>query len=154
MRARCVACLALLALIVVPAPVRSADDKTKTPTFIVRVQSLDRLIADGRYLATLAGNEEQAKQGEAFLKQLTGEKGIEGLDTKRPMGLYGSLAGDLVNSEVVLLLPLADEQAFVALLKRVNLNPEKDKDGIYSFQPPRSPFPAYFRFANKYVYLT
>src|SRR5258708_6304859 len=37
MRARCVAFIALFALTVAPAPVRS-EDKTKTPTLIVRVQ--------------------------------------------------------------------------------------------------------------------
>src|SRR5437773_2136204 len=91
MHARRVALLALFALTVTTAPVRSADDKTKTPTLIVRVQSLDGLIGDARYLATLAGREEEGKQADAFLKQLTGEKGIEGLDPKRPMGLYGTL---------------------------------------------------------------
>src|SRR4051794_7192445 len=141
MRARSVAFVALLALTVVPAPMRAADDKTKTPTLIVRVRSLDGLISDARYLATLAGREEEAKQAEAFLKQFTGEKGIEGLDTKRPMGLYGSLAGDVVNSEVVVLLPIADEQAFVALVKRLNLNPDKDKDGIYTVHPQKTNIP-------------
>ncbi|MBI1913573.1 MAG: hypothetical protein HYS12_02275 [Planctomycetes bacterium] len=154
MRARCVLFVALLALTVLAAPVRSADDKTKTPTLIVRVQSLDGLIADARYLATLAGREEEAKQAEAFLKQFTGEKGIEGLDTKQPMGLYGYLAGNLIDTQAVVLLPVADEQTFVALLKRLNLNPDKDKDGIYSVQLPRPNIPAYFRFANKYVYVT
>ncbi len=154
MRARCVAFVALLALAVVPAPVRSADDKTKTPTLIVRVQSLDGLIRDARYLATLAGREEEARQAEAFLKQFTGEKGIEGIDTKRPMGLYGYLGSDLDDSRAVVLLPVADEQAFVALLKRLNLNPDKDKDGIYTVHPQKTNLPVHFRFANKYVYVT
>jgi hypothetical protein len=153
MRARCLTFIALFALTLAPAPVRS-EDTTKTPTLIVRVQSFDGLIRDARYLATLAGREEQAKQAEAFLKQFTGEKGIEGIDTKRPMGLYGYLAGDLINSKAVVLLPVADEEAFLALLKRLNLKPEKDKDGTYSAQLPKPNIPAYFRFANKYVYLT
>jgi hypothetical protein len=154
MRARCVAFVALFALTVTTAPVRSADDQTKTPTLIVRIQSLDGLISDARYLATLAGREEEAKQAEAFLKQLAGEKGIEGLDTKRPMGLYGTLGSNLIDSEAVVMLPVADQEAFVALVKRLNLNPDKDKDGIYTFQPPKPPIPVHFRFANKYVYIT
>src|SRR5215471_11780928 len=114
MRMRCVAVVALLALAV---PVRAADDK-KTPTLIVRVQSLDNLISDARYLATLAGREEEAKQAEGFLKQFTGEKGIEGIDTKRPMGAYAFLGENVIDSEVVL-LPVADEQAILGLLKRL-----------------------------------
>src|SRR5215471_21784561 len=150
MRMRCVAVVALLALAV---PVRAADDK-KTPTLIVRVQSLDGLIADARYLATLAGREEEAKQAEGFLKQFTGEKGIEGIDTKRPMGAYAFLGENVIDSEAVVLLPVADEQAVLALLKRLNLTAEKDKDGVYSFQLPKPNVPIYFRFANKYVYVT
>ncbi|HKB39807.1 MAG TPA: hypothetical protein VKD72_25450, partial [Gemmataceae bacterium] len=126
----------------------------KTPTVVVRVQSLDGLIADARYLATLAGREEEAKQAEGFLKQFTGEKGIEGIDTKRPMGMYGFLTEAIHDSEAVVLLPVADEQAVLALLKRLNLTPEKDKDGVYSFQLPKPNIPIYFRFANKYVYVT
>src|SRR5262249_47644891 len=133
----------LFALTLAPVSVRS-EDNTKTPTLIVRVQSFDGLIRDARYLATLAGREEDAKQAEAFLKQFTGEKGIEGLDTKRPMGVYGYLVGDLINSKAVVLLPVADEEAFVALLNRLKLKPEKDKDGIYSAQLPKTNIPAYF----------
>src|SRR5262245_37577297 len=154
MRTRCIAFVALLALTVAPAPLRSADDQTKTPTVIVRVQSLDGLIADARYLATQAGFEEIARQAEGALKTYIGEKGIEGIDTKRPLGAYGFLTDRIHDSEAVALLPVTDEQAVLALLKRLDLNPEKDKDGIYSFQLPKPNIPIYFRFANKYVYIT
>src|SRR6266540_2348012 len=101
MRTRCVAFVALLALAFAPAPLRSADDQAKTPTVIVRVQSLDGLIADARYLATLAGQGELATQAEGVLKTYIGEKGIEGIDTKRPMGVYGFLTERIHNSEAV-----------------------------------------------------
>jgi hypothetical protein len=148
------ALLALAAVPVMPAPARSADDKTKTPTIIVRLASLDTLISDARYLASQAGQAEGAKQGEAWLKSLMGDKGLEGFDSKRPVGFYGYLGPNGVDSSVVLMLPVADEKAVLDLLKRLKIKPEKDKDGIYSFTPEKSPFPAYFRFANKYVYAT
>jgi serine/threonine protein kinase len=142
-----------LPLTVVSAPVRS-ENKSKTPAFIVHVQSLDAILRDARYLATLTGGEEQAKQFEAALKQFTGVKGRQGVDTKRPMGLYGFLARDLINSQAVALLPIADEEAFLGLLNLYDLKHEKDKDGIYTVQPPQPNIPFYFRFANKYLYLT
>ena len=50
---------------------------------------------------------------------------------------------------------MADEDAVLAALKdKVQLEVEKDKDGTYKTQPKESPFPVYFRFANKYAYVT
>jgi hypothetical protein len=51
-------------------------------------------------------------------------------------------------------VPVSDEKAFVSLLDRLNLGVKKNDDGTYTFTPPNSPAEAYFRFANKYCYLT
>jgi hypothetical protein len=153
MRVRALCFLALLIPLAVPAPARSADDKAKTPTVVIRVASLDNLIADARYLLTQAGREEEAKQGEAFLKAILGDKGLEGFDSKRPLGFYGHLGPNGIDSTGVLMLPVSDEKAVLDLLARQDIKPEK-KDGLYSFTPEKSPVPIYFRFANKYVYVT
>jgi hypothetical protein len=153
MRVRAVCFLALLIPAAVPAPARPADDKVKTPTVVIRVASLDSLIADARYVATQAGREEEAKQGEAFLKAMIGDKGLEGFDDKRPLGFYGYLGPNGIDSTGVLMLPVSDEKAVLDLLQRQDIKPEK-KDGLYSFTPEKPPVPVYFRFAHKYVYIT
>jgi hypothetical protein len=152
MRTRFVAPGVLVALAILPALGRAAEEAPKTPTVVLRLAALDDLISDARWIATQAGREEQAKQAVGFLKLFTGPKGLEGVDTKRPIGLYVFAGPNGIDSEGVLMVPIADEQGFMALLKRLMLKPEKDKDGVYTVQPENSPVPIHFRFANKYLY--
>jgi hypothetical protein len=119
---------------------------------VVRIKAIDDLLADARYLVKQAGREEEAKQFEGMLKARTGPKGLEGIDTKKPMGLYGSVAGRLDQSQAVLLVPIADEKTFLEFLDSVDLKPEKDKTGLYTLQLPNSPFPVEGCFANGYLY--
>lgn len=153
MRVRAVCLIALFVAAILPAPARPADDKPKTPTVVIRVASLHNLIADGRYLLAQAGHEEEAKQGEAWLKSIIGDKGLEGFDSKRPFGFYGILGPNGIDSTGVVMLPVSDEKAVLDLLKRQDIKPEK-KDGLHSFTPENLPVTIYFRFANKYVYIT
>src|SRR5262249_44932874 len=95
-----------------------------------------------------------AKQVEKMLKARTGPKGLEGIDTKKPIGLYGSVAARVDRSEAVLLLPIADEPTFLKFLGSLDLKPEKDKTGLYTLTVENSPFPVLFRFANGYLYGT
>jgi len=158
MRARLVPALALLCLIGVPTAAFAApapeDDKKAKPAIVVQVQSIDELMANFKYLATLAGQEEVAKQFEGLLKSMTGPKGLEGIDTKRPIGLYGSIGPNLTDSTVVLLVPVADNKAVLDLLQRLNVKVEEGKDGVFSASEENIPFPIYFRFANKHAYVT
>lgn len=152
MRTRFFALAALAALAVLPRPVISAEGKT-LPTLVVRLQSLDGLIDNARYLAEIAGKAEEAKQAEGMLKSLAGPKGIEGIDTKKPFGLYGKLGPNGIDSEAVILVPIADEDAALDLIKRF-AKPEKGDGGVYTVMVEQSPFPIYFRFANGYAYIT
>jgi hypothetical protein len=124
------------------------------PTALVRVSSLDELIANARYLAAMAGRQELGKQVESMLKERTGEKGLEGVDTKKPIGLVGTLKTKLVQSQAVLMLPIADEKAFLTMLDNVDLSPKKDKTGLYTLSAAEIPYPVLFRFANGYLYGT
>jgi hypothetical protein len=153
---RCsVLCLALFSLVVLAAPpVRAADARPTTPTLVVRLESVDDLFADLKHLAAFADRDDLVAQAEGLLKARGGARGVEGLDTKRPLGLYGLVSENVVNSKVVALVPLADEKAFLNLLKTLNLKPEEGKDGLYTVKVDPVPFPIYFRFANKYVYAT
>ncbi len=144
--------LPLLALFVF-VPALAADDKPKKPTLTLRLPAVDDLAADLRYLAEQLGRGEEAIQFEKLLKSMTGDKGLEGLDPKKPMGLYVYIGALGIDSEVVLMLPIADQQTFLDRLAALGIKPTEDK-GLYEFQPKGSPFPAFFRFANGYVYGT
>src|SRR5438309_11048906 len=122
-------CLALMTSWAASAPTaRAADDRPARPTLVIRVSSIDRLVADGRYLAELAGREEQARQFEKLLKSMTGK----GIDSQRPFGLYGKLGpGGAEDSEAVLMLPVADEKAFLDTLEKLNLKAARGEGGLY-----------------------
>jgi hypothetical protein len=144
-----------------PAVAAAADAKP-TPTLVVRVKSIDGLLADAKYLAGLAGQEEQAKQFEKMIPSFLGPKGLAGtgLDTSRPLGLYGILDPQMPDRPPVVLLPVSDEKAFVDFLKQIagfapgaNVSIEKGDDGVYTVSSA-APVQAYFTIAEGYAYVT
>jgi hypothetical protein len=155
MFARWFCSLALLGLAGIAQPVQAgADAPATTPTLIVRVRSIDGLLGDVQYVANLAGRAEEAKQLRALLESRAGPKGLEGLDTKRPLGLYGSLDANLVESSAVILIPISDQKAFLGMLENFNFKAKREDDGIYTVTPENLPVAIYFRFANQYAYVT
>src|SRR5437867_11998819 len=93
-----------LGLVAFPCAAR-AEEKAKPPTVVVRIQSIDDLVANFRYLAELNRQEEQAQRLEGLLQAFGGQQGLAGIDTRRPIGLYATLTPDLTNSSAVLLVP-------------------------------------------------
>jgi len=78
-----------------------------------------------------------------------------GLDTKRPFLAYGIVAPNGIDSTAVVLIPTTNEKALVELVNRFAPSAaEKGKDGIYTLKVPNVPYDVYFRFANKYAYVT
>ncbi len=157
MPVRLLTCGAVLALVVaVPGPARSADaDKTK-PTLVIRLKSLDGLIQDAKFLAKYAGQEEESKQGEGFLRNILGGTDMPTVDTKKPLGFYGAISEGVVDSQGVVLIPVANEKNFLDLLQRFGQGAKKDQDGTYEITPQAIPIPVpiYLRFANGYAYIT
>jgi citrate lyase gamma subunit len=156
MRARFLTWLAILALPVLPSLARSAEP-TK-PTLVVRISSIDDLFANVKYLAALGGHEEEAKQFDGLIKSKIGPKGLDGIDTKRPLGVYATLDANAnpENSTAVVLVPVSDEKAFLSLLESLGAKASKEDDGIYAVSHPSMPLPIpiYLRFANQYANIT
>jgi hypothetical protein len=154
--------IAVLALFAVGVSTRADDAAPAAPTLLVRIKSIDGLMADARYFATLAGQEEQAKQVEKMLPAFLGPKGLAGtgIDTTKPIGAYGILDPQLPNSQVVVMIPVSDEKAFVETLKTLsgfapgaNVTIEKGKDGVYAVSSS-APVEGYFTVADGYAYIT
>jgi hypothetical protein len=162
MRSRTISGLVMAGLLLlVPASARSFEpdaDKAapkvapSRPALQIRLAPLDDLIGDLRYVVKKLGREEEGKQIEEMLKARTGPKGLEGVDTKKPIGLVGTLAKRLDQSELLFLLPIADEKTFLAFLDPYK--PKKEKDGTYSMSLENVLFPVLFRFAHGYLYGT
>lgn len=150
---RYVSWFALLILPALPAEVRPAEtSKPARPGLVVRLAPIDELIADAKYLATLGGQKDKAHEVEGFLQTFRDPDGLQGIDTKRPLGFYGSVGQGVADVSGVALVPIANEKTFLsALSEKLNISPDKDEDGIYAVTG-KLPVPIYFRFANRYLY--
>lgn len=150
---------ALLGLtVLLPAQVRAADEKAPKndkPAVFLRFAALDHLRSDFRYLGEVVGEGEKAKQLDELIKSKLGEKGLEGIDAKKPIGAYGWIGPFGIDSKAVILVPIAKQKAFIDLLSdTLDAKPEKGDDDVYTMNVDKLPFPIYFRFVNGYAYVT
>ena len=130
------------------------------PTVEVRLQSVNVLLDKAEYVAGLAGKEDIVQGVKQILKNLQTEgKGIEGIDPKRPFGLYATLTKDVINSPLTAMIPIADQDKLLAALKdRLDITPEKVEGGALKIVLPdavKNPVidAVYVRFANDYLYV-
>lgn len=141
--------LALVMALPLPACAGGVDK----PGVVVRVRSLDALVENAKLLVTLAGREEIAKQVEGLVKAKIGVQGLEGIDPARPFGAYARFGKELDDISGAMLIPIADEKAFLGLLENLNYKATKGKNDIYSVHTA-APVEVYLRFANRYAYVT
>ena len=130
--------------------------KAIEPTIEVRMRSVNDFLDKVAYLGDIVNQSEPAKQAVEFVRTLTDDKkGIEGIDPTKPFGFYGTITKDVIDSQVILMIPVADEKAFLDLLTgKLNLEPKKGDGDRYELQIPNVPLPVFFRFTNGYVYAT
>src|SRR5262245_4558277 len=151
--------VALLALAGTVLPARADTPKAGEPTLVIRLKSLDGIISDAKYLAGLAGKAEKAAEADAAIQALAGPKGLAGtgLDTTRPIAIYAIVGGGGLDSKGVVMLPVANEKAFIDMLSdivgRFGVTGKKDDEGVHSFAIPGAPVQVFIRFANKYAYV-
>lgn len=145
--------LTAFALIAVPNRAPSAEN-TSGPTLTVRVAPIETLLSNLKQIATMAGKAEEAKQLDGFIRNRITEKGLDGIDVNRPIGLYSTLKPDIASSPTLAIIPIASQKEFLELLSNFNLPAAKGKDGVYTVTPEKMPMAFYFRFANKSAYVT
>ncbi len=148
--------LAALAVAFFASGLASAQPKVTEPTVEVRLRSVNDLVDKFEYVAGLAGKENVVEQARELIKNLSADgKGIEGIDPKKPIGVYATLEKDVATSPFVIMIPVADEKTFLAALVKYNLAPEKGNDGTHKVAVP---VPAvehvHLRFANGYAYVS
>jgi hypothetical protein len=150
----------LAALIVAFGACGTASAQPAEPTLEIRVQSVNVLLDKAEYVAGLAGKEDIVQGVKLILKNLQAEgKGIEGIDPKRPFGVYATLTKDVINSPLTAMLPVASEEKLLSALKdRLDITPEKVEGGALKVVLPdqvKNPVidAVYLRFANDYLYV-
>jgi hypothetical protein len=153
---RCLPFLLGLGLVAWPSVSPAAPETATPPTVIVRVRSVESLLADIKYMLTLAGKEKEAKQLDAQISKAL-PMGFAGVDIERPLGLYGMIDpdGNLQDSTAMLLVPVRDEKALLGLIETLaHEKPKQEEDGVYSFGKEAFRVPGYLRFAKNYAYVT
>ncbi len=145
------------AVLLVPAGMAQAQPaqpaKPAEPTIELRLCSVNELIAKVEYLVGLSGQDEIINQVRNAIKQLTAEgKGLEGIDPKQPFGLYATLAPDIVNSSLTIMVPVADKDRFLGLLRdRLDITTEKAEGGLLRAAVPTLN-ELFIRFEHGYAY--
>jgi hypothetical protein len=151
-------CFVMVGVFLAPAVVRAQQDqpagKGQPPTVVVRVKSFDTVVQNIKLLAKVADKAEFGEQLEALIKAQTGPNGLEGIDTKKPIGLYARMGNDLNSMAAVLMVPVSDEKALLKLLENINYKAVRNKDGVYIIQQEQLPVEIGFRLANGYAYVT
>jgi hypothetical protein len=125
------------------------------PTVEVRLRSVNDLVDKFEYVAGLAGKEDAVTQVRELIKVLSADgKGIEGIDPKKPIGAYATLAKEVETSPFVIMLPIANEEQFLKALKtRLDVTPEKGDDGTLKVAVPIVN-ELHLRFTNGYLYVS
>jgi hypothetical protein len=145
--------MALIAVMVLTTTVWAEPTK---PAVEVRVKAIGELAPILEYGGELFGQADAGKQFAGILKQFTGdEKGYEGIDLNRPIGAYVYVAKELEDTTFVVMVPVADADSVVAAIgDKLGLEVKKGDGGLYSLEAPGVPGTVYFRFADKYAYVT
>lgn len=125
------------------------------PTVEVRLRSVNDLVDKFEYVAGLAGKEDAVRQVRELIKVLSADgKGIEGIDPKKPIGVYATLAKEIETSPFVVMLPIADEEQFLKAIKtRLDVTPEKGDNGTLKVAVPIIN-ELHLRFTNGYLYVS
>ncbi|HEY3787212.1 MAG TPA: hypothetical protein VGL71_00100 [Urbifossiella sp.] len=144
------AAMALAAIL----PGAALAQKPAEPTIEVRLRSVNDLLDKAEYIGGLVDKDEPVKQARGLLKQLSTEgKGIEGIDPKKPFGVYAVLTQDVQSSPVIIMIPIASQERLLAALKeRLGIEPEKADGGALKMNVPLVN-EVFLRFANDYLYL-
>jgi hypothetical protein len=135
-------------------PSAAIAQKPTEPTVEVRLRSVNDLLDRAEYVGGLVDKDEPVKQIRGLIKQLSADgKGIEGIDPKKPFGVYATLTQDVQSSPVIVMIPIADQDRFLAALKdRLQIEPEKADGGTLKANVPLIN-EVFLRFANGYLYV-
>ncbi len=147
--------LAALAVAMFSTGLAHAQPKAPEPTVEVRLRSINDLVDKFEYVAGLAGKEDTVAQVRELIKTLsTDGKGIEGIDPKKPIGVYVTLEKDVATSPFIVMIPIANEDQFLKALKtRLDVTTEKGEDGTLKAAVPVLT-EVHLRFLNGYVFVS
>ncbi|MBI5761534.1 MAG: hypothetical protein HZA46_23740 [Planctomycetales bacterium] len=122
-------------------------------TAVVRARSIDALLESAKYLAKMAGQEAHVAQLEGLLNQVTGGKGLAGVDHSRPVGLYASLLAGGGGQPVIAFIPVSDRDKALDLIRVLGVKIEGDGDSLIELKPQNGDN-SYLRFSKDYAFVS
>ncbi len=87
------------------------------PAVVVSVKSFTELLTDSQYLGNSLRQPLIGLALPGFLTQITGGKGLKGLETSKPIGAYLKVTSEGQAKDFVLFIPVANEQQFSETLE-------------------------------------
>ena len=125
-------------------PVNALAQQIAQPAVVVSIASVDELLANVGYLTRAAGTPDVG----GLITLMAGQY-VQGLDTKRPAGLFVDLAGPMPTG--VAFLPVADFGAIIAKIEEQLGEPEDLGNGIRKIALQREIF---FRERGGWVFVS
>lgn len=141
--------LAAVAALAAPTAVCAAD-----PPITFQTQPIGRALVDARATVKLVAGDDAVKEFNKSLERTFGAKGFEGLDLTRPIVGYVIVPENLLDSVVVVALPVTGEKDFLDLCERTNgSKPAALPGGLYELPALHPAVKAVCRVTNQYAYI-
>lgn len=119
------------------------------PAVVVSVKSFNELLTDSQYLGNVI---QQPLLGAALpgvVAQMTGGKGLKGLDATRPIGAYLTMTPEGQPKDFVVFVPVTSQKTFADTLASILPNPTTEND-FTQYQIPNNPIPVFARHGSKH----
>jgi hypothetical protein len=133
-----------------------APAEPSLPPIVFQTQPPGQFLDGVRNAADIMFGDKGVKAVNRALKEVFGEKGLEGLDLNRPVVGYVILAPKPQDITAVVALPVDGEKEFLALCDRINAYKHtvdaKDKT-LYHLPPLDRRYKAMLRFSEGYAYI-
>ncbi len=119
------------------------------PAVVVSVKSFNELLTDSQYLGNAV---QQPLLGAALpgaITQITGGKGLKGLDATKPIGAYLTMTSEGQPKDFVIFVPVVSQKTFAESLASILPDPTTE-NGFTQYQIPNNPVPVFAKHGAKH----
>ena len=119
------------------------------PAVVISVKSFNELLTDSQYLGNVIQQPLLGIALPGLVNQVTGGKGLKGLDVAKPIGAYLTMSSDGQPKDVIVFIPVSSQKTFAETLVALFPNPTT-ADGLTQYQSPQSPVPVFAKHGAKH----
>lgn len=123
------------------------------PALVVSIKSFNELLTDSLYLGNAVNQPLLGAALPGLITQITGGKGLKGLDSTKPIGAYVTLPTSGGPPEVVVFLPVTSQKTFADTLAAI-LPGSSTENGLTLYQSANLPMPIFAKQGAKHFLLS